>query len=75
MMAKRFAPRARREGETGALAPHAARPLERAEAVTPHREEEWLLDCDDEQRSHRRKDRARAAKRKDASNNACAQPR
>jgi hypothetical protein len=42
MMAKGFAPRARRE------------------------KEEWLLHCDDEQRSHRRKDRASAAKRKDA---------
>jgi hypothetical protein len=38
MIAKGFAPRARRE------------------------KEEWLFPCDDEQRRHRRKERARAAK-------------
>jgi len=51
MMAKGFAPRARRK------------------------EEEWLFHCDDEQRSPRRKDQARATKRKDASDSLRREPK
>jgi hypothetical protein len=37
-------------------------------------EEEWLFHCDDKQRSHRRKDRGSAAKRKDASDSLRREP-
>jgi hypothetical protein len=67
MDSRLFRPDTAQGPETSPHFAHLLRKIARGFALRARREEkQWLFHCDDEQRSHRRKERARAAKRADA---------